>query len=69
MRPPVTYQASLADLILFADVTAELDGLKCYLPAADYDRLAGMVERLHSTVERLAGSDAGLIYKDDEEAA
>ena len=47
MRPPVTYQASLVDLILFADASRQiLDGLKCYLPAADYDRLGRAAGRV-----------------------
>jgi hypothetical protein len=67
MRPPVTYPASLADLVLFADAAAELDGYKHYLPVKDFTRIAGMVDQLHSTVERLAGQDVALIYDEGED--
>lgn len=66
MRPGVTYPVNLADLALFADAAAELDGYKCHLPAADAARIAGMVERLHDTVERVAGAASGLIYPEDD---
>lgn len=64
MRPPVTYPATLADLELFANAAAELDGVKdCErLEPDERARLVAMVERVYDTVERLAGADNGLVF-------
>jgi hypothetical protein len=65
-NPHVTYPVDLSDLALFADAAAELDGHKCYLPPTDAARIAGMVKRLHDTIERVAGAASGLIYQDGD---
>jgi len=66
MIPPVTYHVDLADLSLFADAAAELDGYKSYLPAPDVVRITHMAKRLHDTVERAAGAASGLIYEGED---
>jgi hypothetical protein len=65
---PPPYILNLADLMLFADMACELDGLK-NLPAIapdTRDRLAQMVHAAHDVVQRAAGTDARLIYSSDE---
>lgn len=69
IAPPVTYSCSLADLVLFADCAAELDAYKdclAYTPA-ERSRVIILLERLHDTVERIAGSDGHHIYAPDDE--
>lgn len=65
MSQTATYPATLADLNLFADCTAELDGLKIFAAGdpEEHARLTAMIERLHDTVERIAGPDRGLLYE------
>jgi hypothetical protein len=69
-RPPATYPVNLADLIDIADAAAELDGMKqFYVDRPDeIKRIAAMVGRLHSMVERAAAHDAALIYGPEEGA-
>lgn len=64
-RPPITYPCDLSDLVLFADAAAALDD---YKPPAgpDRDRIVRLSERLHCTVERIAGPHVDLIYGKDE---
>ncbi|MCK9386061.1 MAG: hypothetical protein M0Q15_15740 [Nevskia sp.] len=64
MRPPVTYPASLADLVNIADAAAELDGMRMFYVdrPSEQDRISRVVKQLHDMVERAAALDAALIY-------
>lgn len=68
-NPPVTYQVTLADLVLFADAAGELDTLKNYVdldrPEETY-RIRAIVERMHDAIERAAGADGDQIYAPDD---
>lgn len=67
-KPPITYPVTLADLILFADAAAELDGLQGLIKYSPDERarLADMAQRMHDIVERAAGAEAFEIYGADE---
>lgn len=71
MRPPVTYPAHLADLILFADAAAELDAYKDHLHEKPDERLKiiAMICRMHQRIEQMAGCDADLIYENSDGSA
>lgn len=66
--PPITYQVTLADLIMFADAACDLDGLQGLIQynPAERERIADMAQRMHDTVERAAGAEAFEIYGADE---
>ncbi len=65
------YAVSLSDLQLFAVAACELDAYKDTLAdkPAERERIITMLEQLHDTVERVAGSDAHRIYGRDETEA
>lgn len=65
--PPVIYPVGLDDLMLFADAGCELDSYKDTLAdnPAEQARIVAMVERIHDTVERVAGVAGGMIYQDE----
>lgn len=64
----VSYAVSLADLCTLADCACDVDSLQ-FLLAGHPDQqasIAAMVDRMHSIIERAAGSDAHLIYAPDD---
>jgi len=66
--PPVTYQATLADLILFADAVMELDIYKNTLDDMTFEksRLLAMICRVNEAIERIAGLDYNKIFDADD---
>ena len=67
--PPVTYQATLADLILFADALAELENYKNTLAAMTFEksRVLALICRVNEAVERIAGLEhRNRIYDADD---
>lgn len=67
-RPPVIYPATLADLIMLAEMASELDAYKDCLAELPHERarIIALLERAHDRVEELAGIDAALVYCADE---
>lgn len=68
-EPRVIYHVTLADLLLMADAACEIDATKAFYvdQPCEQMRLAGMVERLHDTIERAAQQDAAKIYGESED--
>jgi len=66
--PPVTYPATLADLILFADALAELEKHKNTLDAMTFEksRMLALICRMHEAIERIAGIDRNKIFDADD---
>lgn len=62
------YAVTLSDLLLFADAACELDAYKDTLAnkPAERERIMEMLDRVHNTVERVAGVDANFIYSADD---
>ena len=65
---PVTYAATLEELRLLADVTAQLDHVKNLLQAerVAVAESAALVKRAHTTLERILGDDVALVYSPDD---
>lgn len=63
-----TYIARLEDIQLLSDVTAQLDHVKNLLQAewVAVVESAALVERAHTTLERILGEDVALVYSPDD---
>ena len=66
--PPVTYQVTLADLILFADAAIELEFYKNTLEDMTFEksRMLALICRMHDAIERIAGLDYNKICDTDD---
>ena len=66
--PPVTYPATLADLILFADAAVELEKHKNMLDAMTFEksRMLALICRVNEAIERIAGLDHNKIFDADD---
>jgi hypothetical protein len=62
------YAVTLDELQLFADAACELDSYKDTLSDKpdERERIVDMIERIHDTVQRVAGADAHFIYAPDD---
>lgn len=64
----MAYQATLDDIKLLADVTAQLDHIKNLIPAqcGAAQEAALLVDQGHDALTRILGADTHLVYSQEE---